>query len=145
MMIVDLGRALNSTAVALLDDLDELYLVTTPSITALYQAKRFIEEALAAGFPRPQLRLVLNGVPKRLDFRAEEVEESLGVPVFAELSAQPEVELAYRGGELLGPGSELGKQISELAMKMTGARQEKPKGRGAWFGLRKAQAGYQSA
>jgi pilus assembly protein CpaE len=145
MVIVDLGRTLNSNAVALLDDLDELYLVTTPSITALFQAKRFIEDALAAGFPRPQLRLVLNGVPKDLDFRAEEVEDSLGVPVFAELSARPEVELAYRGGKLLVPSSPLGIQISEMAKKMTGARPEKPKGLGAWFGLRKAQAGYQSA
>ena len=34
-VIVDLGRTLNPTAVALLDDLEELYLVTTPSITAL--------------------------------------------------------------------------------------------------------------
>lgn len=145
LVIVDLGRALNQTVLALLDDLDEIYLVTTPGITALYQAKRFIEEALAAGFPRPQLRLVLNGVPNGLDFRAEEVEESLGIPVFAELSARPEVELAYRGGELVASSSELGKQISGLAIKMTGAREEKPKRAGSWFGLRKAQADYQSA
>ena len=145
MAIVDLGRTLNSNVVALLDDLDELYVVTTPSITALFQAKRFIEEALAAGFPRPQLRLVLNGVPERLDFRAEEVEDSLGVPVFAVLSARPEVELAYREGKLLLPSSPLGIQISEMAKKMTGVRQEKPKGLGAWFGLKKAQAGFQSA
>jgi pilus assembly protein CpaE len=145
MVIVDLGRTLNSNAVALLGDLDELYLVATPSITALFQAKRFVEQAVAAGFSRHQLRLVLNRVPKELDFRAEEVEASLGVAVFAELSDQPEVELAYRGGELLGPSSALGKQISGLAMKMTGAQTEKPKGFGSWFGLRKAQADYQSA
>ncbi|MGC9972775.1 MAG: AAA family ATPase [Bryobacteraceae bacterium] len=143
-VIVDLGRRLNPVVLTLLDDLDEIFLVSTPSITALYQAKRFVRQALDMGFPRHHLHLVLNRVPKSSDFRPEELEQSLGLPVYAELSDRPEVEVAYRSGELLPPNSVLGRQFSKLAMKMAGGREEKPKGFASWFGARKAQPGYQS-
>ena len=145
MVIVDLGRTLNPIALTLLDDLDELFLVSTPSITALYQAKRFIQRALDVGFPRRQLHLVLNRVPRLPDFQPEELERSLGLPVYAQLSDRPEeVEEVYRSGELLAPNSALGKQFSKLAMKVAGTREEKSKGFSSWFGARKAQPGYQS-
>ena len=143
-VIVDLGRRLNPVVLTLVDDLDEIFLVSTPSITALYQAKRFVRQALDVGFPRHHLHLILNRVPKSSDFRPEELEESLGVPVYAELSDRPEVEVAYRAGELLPPNSILGKQFSKLAEKMAGVREEKPKGFASWFGLRKTQPGYES-
>ncbi|MGC9972776.1 MAG: AAA family ATPase [Bryobacteraceae bacterium] len=145
MVLVDLGRTLNALTLTLLDDLDELFLVSTPSITALYQAKRFIQQALALGFPRPQLRLVLNRVPKLPDFRPAELERSLGIPVYAELSDQPEeLEEVYGSGALLPPNSALGKQFSKLAMKIAGAPEEKLKGFTSWFGLKKVQPTYQS-
>lgn len=144
LVIVDLGRRLNPIVLTLLDDLDEIFLVSTPSITALYQAKRFVRQALDVGFPRHHLRLVLNRVPKSPDFRPEELEQSLGLPVFAELSDRPEVEEAYRSGELLPPNSVLGRQFSKLALKMAGGPEEKSKGFASWFGARKAQPGYQS-
>jgi pilus assembly protein CpaE len=143
MVIVDLGRTLNAIALTLLDDLDELFLVSTPSITALYQAKRFVQRVVAAGYPRGQLHLVLNRVPESPDFRAGELEQSVGLPVYAELSDRPEVEVAYLSGELLPPNSPLGRQFSKLAMKMSGAREEKTKGVTAWFGLKRDQPTFQ--
>jgi pilus assembly protein CpaE len=143
MVIVDLGRTLNAIALTLLDDLDELFLVSTPSITALYQAKRFVQRVVAAGYPRGQLHLVLNRVPESPDFRAGELEQSVGLPVYAELSDRPEVEVAYLSGELLPPNSPLGRQFSKLAMKMSGAREEKTKGVTAWFGMKRDQPTFQ--
>jgi pilus assembly protein CpaE len=145
MVLVDLGRTLNAVALTLLGDLDELFLVSTPSITALYQAKRFIQRTLAVGFPRNQLHLVLNRVPKLPGFRPEELERSLGIPVYAELCDRPEeLEQVYSSGELLPPNSALGRQFSKLAMKMAGAPEGKPKGFTSWFGLKKTQPTYQS-
>lgn len=144
-VLVDLGRTLNAITLTMLDDLDELFLVSTPSITALYQAKRFIQRALGMGFQRGQLHLVLNRVPKLSGFRAGELERSLGIPVYAELSDQPgELEEAYSSGELLPANSALGKQFSKLALKMVGAPEEKPKGSTSWFGFKKVQPTYQS-
>jgi pilus assembly protein CpaE len=143
MVILDLGRTLNPMALMLLDDLDELYLVTTPSITALYQTKRFIQRALQVGFPRHQLLVVLNRVPKPLEFQPGELEQTLGVSVCAELPDRPELEEAYRAGELLPPNSVLGKHFSKLALKMTGVKEEAPRKLASWFGLRKPQPGFQ--
>jgi hypothetical protein len=72
------------------------------------------------------------------------LEQSLGLPVYAELSDRPEVEEAYRSGELLPPNSVLGRQFSKLAVKVAGGREEKAKGFASWFGARKPQPGYQS-
>jgi pilus assembly protein CpaE len=143
-VIVDLGRALSPVTLAVLDDLDELYLVSTPSITALYQAKQFIRRMIEVGYSRHKLRLILNRVPKRHDVKFEDVQRSLGIAVFAELSERLELEEAYTAGKLLAPESELGKQFVELALKVTGVQaQEKSKSGWGLFGSKKAQPGYE--
>jgi pilus assembly protein CpaE len=139
-VIADLGRTLSPITQALLDDLDEMFLVTTPSITALYQAKQFIRRTMELGYPRHRLRLVLNRVPKRHDFKPDEVQRSLGVPVCAEIADRPELEAAYTSGRLIAPESELGRQFSDLALKVAGVKsEEKAKGWGSLFGSKKAQ------
>jgi pilus assembly protein CpaE len=143
-VIADLGRTLSPLTLALLDDLDEMYLVATPSITALYQAKQFIRKTMELGYPRHRLRLVLNRVPKRHDFKLEDVQKSLGIPVCAEIADRPEIEEAYTGGRLASPESELGRQFTELTLKVAGVKlEEKSKGWGSLFGSKKAQPGYE--
>jgi pilus assembly protein CpaE len=143
-VIVDLGRTLSPVTLAVLDDLDELYLVSTPSITALYQAKQFIRRMIEVGYSRHKLRLILNRVPKRHDVKFEDVQRSLGIAVFAELSDRLELEEAYTAGKLLAPESELGKQFVELALKVTGVQaQEKSKSGWGLFGSKKTQPGYE--
>jgi len=145
-VIADLGRTLNPVTLAVLDDLDELYLVATPSITALYQAKQFIRRMIEVGYSRQRLRLILNRVPKRHEFKSDDVQRSLGIAVFAELSDRLELDEAYTAGRLMAPESELGRQFSELALKVAGVQvvEEKPKsGWGSLFGSKKAQPGYE--
>jgi len=96
------------------------------------------------GYSRHKLRLILNRVPKRHDVKFEDVQRSLGIAVFAELSDRPELEEAYTAGKLLAPESELGKQFVELALKVTGVQaQEKSKSGWGLFGSKKAQPGYE--
>jgi pilus assembly protein CpaE len=143
-VIADLGRTLSPITLALLDDLDEMFLVATPSITALYQAKQFIRKTMELGYPRHRLRLVLNRVPKRHDFKLDDVQRSLGIPVYAEIGDRPELEEAYTGGRLVAPESELGRQFAELTLKVAGVKsEEKSKGWGSMFGSKKAQPGYE--
>jgi pilus assembly protein CpaE len=141
-VIADLGRTLNPVTLAVLDDLDELYLVATPSITALYQAKQFIRRMLEVGYSRQRLRLILNRVPKRHDFSSDDVQRSLGTAVFAELSDRLELDEAYTAGKLLAPDSELGKQFADLALKVSGVQAGEAKTKSGWgslFGSKKAQ------
>ncbi len=144
-VIADLGRPLAPITLGLLDDLDEVFLVTTPTIMALYQAKQFVKETVALGYPRQKLHLILNRVPKRREISPSDVESSLGLPVYAELCEQGELEAAYMGGKLLGQDSELGKQFTELALRLAGVHVEKTKGWGSLFGAKAPAPGYQES
>ncbi len=136
-VLADLGRTLNPIALTVLDDLDEVYLVTTPSVTALYQAKLFIARITDVGFPRNQLRLILNRVPKRYELTSDDMQRSLGLPVYAELPDRPELDDAYAAGKLLGGNSDLGKAFSDLALKIAGMREEKARGWSSFFSTKK--------
>ncbi len=136
-VIADLGRTLNPIALTVLDDLDEVFLVTTPSVTALYQAKLFISRITDIGFPRNQLRLIVNRVPKRYELTSDDMQRSLGVPVYAELPERPELDDAYAAGKLLGGSSDLGKAFGDLALKMAGMREEKAKSWSSFFSTKK--------
>lgn len=141
-VIADLGRPLAPITLALLEDLDELFLVATPSIMALYQAKQFVKETVALGYPRQRLHLILNRVPKRCEISTSDVESSLGLTVYAELSEHVEVETAYMAGKLLNPESELGKQFTDLALRAAGVRVETSKGWGSLFGAKAPAPGF---
>ncbi|HOL71208.1 MAG TPA: AAA family ATPase [Bryobacteraceae bacterium] len=141
-VIADLGRPLSPITLALLEDLDELLLVATPSIMALYQAKQFLKETMALGYPRQRMHLILNRVPKRSEISTSDVESSLGLPVYAELSEHVAVEAAYTEGKLLSPESELGKQFTDLALRTAGVRVEKAKGWGSLFGAKVPAPGF---
>ena len=144
-VLVDLGRGVSQITLKLLDDLDELYLVTTPSITALYQAKQFVKRMMDLGYPRHQLHLVLNRVPRRI-VSAEEIQRSIGIPVYAELYDRPELDEAFTAGKLISPDTELGKQFTALAFKIAGVKlEDKAKGWGSLFGAKKVAPGYQEA
>ncbi len=136
-VIADLGRPLAPLTLSLLEDLDEVFLVTTPNIMALYQAKQFVKETVALGYPRQKLHLILNRVPKRREISASDVQSSLGLPVYAELPEQGELEAAYMAGKLLGEESELGRQFTNLALKVAGVQVEK---RRSWVSLFGAKA-----
>ncbi|MGE5568195.1 MAG: AAA family ATPase [Rhodospirillales bacterium] len=136
-VIADLGRTLNPIVLTVLDDLDEVFLVATPSVAALYQAKLFITRITDVGFPRNQLRLIMNRVPKRCDLSPEDVQRSLGLPVHAVLPERPELDDAYAAGKLLGGNSDLGRAFTELALKMAGMREEKTRSWPSFFGTKK--------
>jgi pilus assembly protein CpaE len=144
-VIADLGSPLAPMTLGLLDDLDEVFLVATPTIMALYQAKQFIKETVARGVPRQKLHLILNRVPKRCEISRSDVESSLGLPVYAELPEQGELETAYMAGKLLDPNSELGKQFTNLALRVAGVRVESSRGWGSLFGAKAPAPGYQES
>jgi pilus assembly protein CpaE len=130
----DLGRSLNPITLTLLEDLDELVLVATPTILALYQAKRIVQRTVDLGYPRRQIRLVLNRVPKRPGVRTDEVEDALGVPVCGAISEREEIEDAFAAGGLAEPASLPGKQFAALALQLGGAPEEKSRTWLPWFG-----------
>jgi len=127
-VVLDLGRNLNALSLNLLEEVNEVFLVSTLDLPALHQAKLVAHTLMDYGFNADRLRLVLNRMPKRSDLSSEEVERVLGVPVYATLpNNYPELFEAYAHGNLLPQNSELGQQFNRLTGRIAGV--EAPKSR----------------
>ena len=126
--VFDLGRSLNAVTLAVIELLDELYMVTTHEVPALHQAKQMIQTLIETGFDRSRLRLVLNRAPKHADVTLEELEGMLGLRVDTTIPNQYQaLQEAYSEGRLLDSDSALGKSISRLAMKIASVSEVKKK------------------
>jgi len=133
--VVDLGRSLSRIGMAAMEEVDEACLVTTLEVPALHQAKQIIQTLLDSGFGKARIRLILNRSPKRLDITVGELEKMLGVPIFAMVpNDYPELYETYAEGRMLNRASELGKQMTRLAQKLSGIEEEKQQGKKR-FGL----------
>jgi pilus assembly protein CpaE len=123
--LVDLGRSLSRLCMAAMDEVDDLCLVTTLEVPALHQCKQIIQTLLDSGFGKSRLKLLLNRAPKRLDITPSELEKMLGTPIFAMVTNDyPELYETYAEGRMLNRTSELGKQMTKLAMKLAGLEEE---------------------
>jgi pilus assembly protein CpaE len=126
--VIDLGRSLTRNSMCILEDIDEAFLVTTLDIPALHWAKQIIKTLLDSGYGRQRLRLLLNRMPKRLDVTPADLERMLGLPAYAMIAEDyPQLYEAYSEGKLVPPNSPLGKQLGDLAGKISGVQVDKKK------------------
>jgi len=130
--LADLGRSLSRIAMAALEEIDEVCLVTTLEVPALHQSKQIIQTLLDSGYGKGRVNLVLNRSPKRLDITPGELEKMLGVPIFCMIpNDYPELYETYAEGRMLNRSSELGKQITRFALKLANLQEEKTNGKKA--------------
>lgn len=117
-LVADLGR-MGAALLPLVEDLDELLLVTTCDVQSLYETRRIVAKLSAAGFPADKVRLVLNRQNQRGAISAVEVRKLVGIPVFASLpNNYAALAQAYTEGQLLGPGTNLGQGMAALAARV---------------------------
>jgi pilus assembly protein CpaE len=132
--VVDLGSTLNLATVTVLDEIDEIFLVTTLEVPSLHQAKQAVQTLINAGFGN-RLRVILNRTPQRPDVTAEELERILGMPIDTMLpNDYYALYDAFCKGKLLPPGSHLSRQLSNFAMRLAGTPVDKGKRRFGLFG-----------
>jgi pilus assembly protein CpaE len=133
--IIDMGRNVTSGTLSILDVIDETYLVTTPDVPALHQAKQIIQVLLDAGYSRSQLRLILNRTTRRSDVTVEELETMMGIPVYATISNDFEAFYeAFSEGRLVESSSVPGEDLARLAAKIAGVSEPVRKKRFSLFG-----------
>jgi Flp pilus assembly CpaE family ATPase len=122
--VLDLGR-MSGLSLSLLDKVRELYLVTTESVPALYEAKRAIGALIEAGIDADRLRIIVNQVSSTQGFSGSELGRLFGVPVFAKLpGAAQELHDACTQRKLLGAGCDYRLQVARLARKVAGLPEE---------------------
>jgi len=120
-VVIDLGRSLNVFSASALEDLDQLFLVTTLEVPALHQAKQIIQRLLDSGYPTARLHLLLNRVPKSYEVTMQELEMMLGAPIYATIPNDYAVlNESYSEGKLVSSGTNLGKHFTRLAVKIAG-------------------------
>jgi pilus assembly protein CpaE len=134
-VVIDLGRSLNVLSASALEDIDQLFLVTTLEVPALHQAKQIVQKLLDSGYPSTKLHLLLNRAPKSYEVTMQELETMLGAPVYTSLpNDYSALNESYSEGKLLPPGSNLGKHFARLAMKIAGVEAQGGKKKFSLFG-----------
>ena len=115
-----------SSILSVLEELDNLYLVSTLDVPALHQTKHVIAGLLERGLPAHRLQVVLNRFPKRAEITIEEVESMIGQPIYATLPDEPqEVSEALAEGKLVPSESHFGSHTNRIVSKIAGLKEKK--------------------
>lgn len=125
-IVVDMGR-LSASSIQLLGAADELLLVTTTSLPALYQTKRTIETLKNAGVA-DRIRLIVNQIEPLEAFSHNDLESVFGVKVAAMLpSCSRELHECCARRKLPAVDGALRKEIARLGRQMAGLEEERPR------------------
>jgi pilus assembly protein CpaE len=131
-IVLDLGRSLNSMATAVLDELDQLFLVSTLEVVALHGLKSIVHGLFDQG---EKLQLILNRTPKLMDISTQELEKILGRSLYSALpNDYMGLYQSYSSGNLLNSNTRLAQHFGLLASKIAGVPPAKNKKRFALFG-----------
>ncbi len=131
-IVLDLGRSLNSIATAVLDEIDQLFLVSTLEVVALHGLKSIVHGLFEQG---EKLQLVLNRTPKMMDISTQELEKILGRSLYAALpNDYLGLYQSYSSGNLLNSNTRLAQHFAQLASKIAGVQPLKTKKKFALFG-----------
>jgi pilus assembly protein CpaE len=83
-ILVDLGRHLNPANWSLLQNIEELFIVTAPDVLALYQTRSVLQTLSNRGFDKSRVRIILNrNLSSPQDFWVESIEQMFEMNVFA--------------------------------------------------------------
>jgi pilus assembly protein CpaE len=83
-ILVDLGRHLNPANWTLLQNVEELFVVTAPDVLALFQTRSILQTLANRGFDKSRIRIVLNkNLSSPQDFWVESIEQMFEMSVFA--------------------------------------------------------------
>jgi len=118
--LIDLGRGLSPLISAVLQEIGEVYLVSTLDVPAMHQARRIVSTLLETGYHQNRIRLVVNRAPKRLEVTTTELERMFGIPIdYLIPNAYPELYYAYADGKLLDRNTQLASQLSRFAANLS--------------------------
>jgi len=85
--VLDLGR-LNGISAGMLDLVNQLFVVTTIGIPALYEAKRAIDALVRAGVEGDRLRLIVNEIEETQALSGRQLNQVFGVQLKTRFSAR---------------------------------------------------------
>ena len=138
-IVVDLGRGLGRLTMSVLDEIDELYLVTTPEVPALHLTRKIVEVLASTNFSQSKIHLIGNRVERISAANAQELESLLGLPIDTNMPNEySRLFESYSECRLLTKGGALAAEFERLAARMIGEKGGQDEGvAGNWIeGLR---------
>jgi pilus assembly protein CpaE len=82
-VLVDLGRHLNPANWTVLQNVNDLYMVTAPDVLALYQTRSVLQTLSSRGFDKSRVRIILNrNQSSPQDFWVESIQQMFEMSVF---------------------------------------------------------------
>ena len=141
-VVADLGAHLTPVSLALLEELDTAYLVATPDVPSLLQARRVVQSLLQLNYPKEKVKLLVSRVQQGQSVSVEHIKSMIGVPVEAVFPGDGlEIAKAHAAGRLVAPDSDFGKRIAQLSARLSGRTVEETRpSRFALFRLRMQEA-----
>lgn len=82
-VLIDLGRSLDAVSVQALDLSDHIYPVLQLTLPFIRDAKRLIEVFRSLDYPPQKIRLIVNRMERSRDLSLRDLEQTLGIKVFA--------------------------------------------------------------
>jgi pilus assembly protein CpaE len=132
--VLDLGRGRQPAVWDSLEPQDRVFVVSTVDLIALHQARALVKALQACGVESDRLQLILNAVPKDPLVTPQEIEATLGIGLYAVLSAEGAALLEAKSSRrLVSPHSSFGKQIGRAVSRLVGRSEAAPKRRFSFF------------
>jgi pilus assembly protein CpaE len=119
-ILTDLGRHLNPASWTVLQNIDDLYIVTAPDVLALYQTRSVLQTLSSRGFEKNRIRIILNrNLNGPRDFWVESIQQMFEIMVFGVIpSDYPAFEKAPGDRFAFPADTPFGKAISKIAAKI---------------------------
>lgn len=122
-VILDVGRALDPASIKALDLADIVFPVMQATMPFVRDAKRLLDVFRTLGYAHDKIRLIVNRHEKGGDIRMEDIEHTLGIPVFKAIPNNYRVVAASVNQGIpvakLVKGSPVTKSLQELGNTLT--------------------------
>jgi Flp pilus assembly CpaE family ATPase len=125
-IVIDLGR-LDAVAIHLLQEMRDLFVISTDEVPSLYEANRVLKRLIDLGFKRDYVRLVLNRVPKSAVGSLTDLEKAMGYLFYGVVSDHSkELQEAHASGRALHEGLNIHRDVAKLVGKTLGIEVKQP-------------------
>jgi pilus assembly protein CpaE len=120
-VILDLPAVFHRPSLMAIADCDRAFLVSTAELPSLHMTRKAMSLLGKIGFPKERFQVLLNRVDKRADIGANTMEKLFNCPVNASLPNDYfSLHRVVTLGQPLGPESDLGKAIENVAARLSG-------------------------
>ena len=129
-ILVDLGASFDQVVLWVLDRIEELCIVATPSLPSMRRAGQLLKLWRELEKPMSRVEIILNRADSNARITSAEIEKVIGRPINRTLPSDDEAvkESLLMGKSLMqvAPKSKLSKTIVDWAVSVTGSSQPKP-------------------